>query len=177
MTSYITNAEADTYFLGTFNAAAWAALTEDEKTVALAEATRWLETICYSGALCDEDQPLQWPRAVDATGCCPAAVCPDLPAKMVQATAELALALHRNPESLLPPLPAGPGRIGFRKREKLGDLEVEYYAPSRETLTGAGRVGPSAPLVLQAYPWLVDMIGCWITSSIGTARLVELERS
>jgi hypothetical protein len=51
-------------------------------------------------------------------------------------------------------------------REKLGDLEQWFFSPistrSPRVLPSDRRVGSYAPTVLRLYPWLLDLIGCWI---------------
>ena len=166
--SYVSEADADLYFANTFRNAEWTALTSAEKTTALKEATRWLETLCYKGEKCSDTQELKWPRKVDATGCCDAAVCTALPPQMVEATCELALALHNNPTAITgAATSAGTGAV---KRQKLDVLEVEYF-DSGGSSSSSSRYGKAAPFVLQAFPWLGDMISCWYTSKAGQFRI------
>ena len=172
-TSYVANADADSYFALTMRNAQWTALTEDEKTLALQEATRWLETLCYKGELCSSTQGLKWPRKNASSDCCSETVCTTLPSQMVEATCELALALHQNPTSLLGGGPSA-STTGSVKRQKLGDLEQEFFEPS----SGDSRYGPSDPLVLQVYPWLGDLIGkCYLEGSFGSSRILARVRS
>jgi hypothetical protein len=46
-TAYLSSADADTYFATSFNNAAWTALSAADKSIALAEATRYLEGLCW----------------------------------------------------------------------------------------------------------------------------------
>jgi hypothetical protein len=171
--TYLDQTDADAYFVGSFNEAAWTALTSDEKDAALNEATKWLETLCWKGERCDPTQSLAWPRKIAGAGCCVSADCTTLPSAIVHATAELALALHQNKTAII-----GTGAAAqLVKRQKLGDLEVEYQAPTPGTVT-PNRYGPNAPLVLQRFPWLGDILGeCWLQGSYGTARIVARVRS
>jgi|GEM_PF-1280293 len=171
--SYVLVVDADAYFVDSFNNAAWMALTTAEKTVALAEATRWLEALCWKGEKCDPAQPMQWPRQIDATGCCAATDCTTLPAALVQATSELALALHKDQDAVIGG--AATAVTGLVKRQKLGDLEVEYHPPSSGTVT-TSRFGPKSPVILQKFPWLWDLIGCWAHYS-GASQLAYRVRS
>ena len=59
-TSYVPRADADTYFATSFNDAAWTALTNAQKDLALQVATRNLETLQWYGTKCADDQALQW---------------------------------------------------------------------------------------------------------------------
>ena len=61
-TSYVPRADADTYFATSFNDAAWTALTNAQKDLALQVATRNLETLQWYGTKCTDDQALQWQR-------------------------------------------------------------------------------------------------------------------
>ena len=173
--SWLDVVDANTYFLNTFNAAAWAAIPAADQTIALAEATRWLETLCWKGEKCDPAQPMAWPRKIEGTGCCASAVCTTLPTAVIQAVAELALALHQNKTAIISGVTAGATQL--IKRQKLGDLEVEYQAPSGESLRSE-RFGPNAPLVLQRFPWLADLIGhCYMEGSYGSSRIIARVRS
>ena len=171
-TAYLSVADADAYFAASFNAAAWAALSDADKTIALGEATKWLETLCWAGEKCDAGQPLAWPRVVEAAGCCSGADCSALPPALVQATAELALALYQDQTAII----GGGGASGSAiKRSKLGDLEVEYFEGGTGT---GGRYGSNAPLVLQRFPWLGDLLGeCFMQGSFGTSRIIARVRS
>lgn len=143
-------ADVDDYFLTSFNGATWALLTPEEKDVALAEATRWLGTLCWQEA-----------------DCCGR----EFTATYTAATAELALALHQNQKLLIA---AGSATTtGLVRSQSLGELRQEFFSPSEVN----GRVSTKAPLVLQRFPWLVDMLGCWITNSWGNSRVINRFRS
>jgi len=171
-TAYLSEADADTYFASSFNAATWAALTSAEKTVALAEATRWLEALCWKGEKCSDTQPLQWPRKQDAAGCCSAVVCTALPEAMVQATAELALGLHQNKTAIIGGS-TSTGTMGAIRSQKLGDLQQDYY-DVKDGQTTTGKVSATAPLILQKFPWLVDLLGpCLLNVAAGSSRVLS----
>lgn len=160
----ITVAEADAYFAGSFKAEKWGALGDEEKTIALNEASRWLNALCWHGTKCDEEQADSWPRDVaeDAAGCgCDAAVCPDIPAVIVQATAELALSLQQSQGAV----ESGP--TGEVQSQSLGELSQSYFQ------SRGRKVSTSAPLVLQVYPWLVDLLGCYLQGSYGGSRVLS----
>jgi len=174
-TSYISTAEADAWHAGLASESAWQALTQAEKEAALMGATAALETLRYAGTRCSPssddpalEQALQWPRS-DATCKGIEAVCTLLPKEIIQATAQLALSLHSNP---LDGSPTTPG-TGAVKRQKLGDLEQEFY----DIKIGESKVSISAPLILQQYPFLIDVLGCWSATSSGSGRIVTRVRS
>ena len=165
-TAYLSAADADTYFATSFNAAAWTALSSAEKTVALAEATRWLEALCWKGEKCSDTQPLKWPRKADADGCCGAVACTALPDAMVQATAELALAMHKDQTAVI----GGGTSSGAIKSASLGGLSVTY----KDDVVTTTKVSGSAPLVLQKFSWLVDLLSpCLMQNSSGSARVLH----
>lgn len=61
--SYVSLAEAETYFGDRRNAGPWDALSDDaDKTIVLLQATKWLEQWSYKGFRYDYDQKLSWPR-------------------------------------------------------------------------------------------------------------------
>jgi hypothetical protein len=169
--AYLDQTDATTYFANSFNAAAWATLTAAEKDTALAEATRWLETLCWKGEKCDPAQPLAWPRKIDGTGCCAAVTCTTLPPALIQAAAELALALHQNKTAMI-----GGGSGGqVIKSAQLGSMSVEYFEGGAGS---ASRYGAKAPLVLQRFPWLGDLLGeCYMQGSYGNSRIIARVRS
>ena len=172
-TSYLDQTDATTYFANSFKSVAWAALTAPEKDTALAEATRWLETLCWKGEKCTPVQALAWPRKIDATDCCMEATCTTLPPAMIQAVSELALALHSNQGALIGTTVAT-AAVGPVKRQKLDALEVEYFDPRSAGAT-ATATAPTGPLVLQKFPWLRDLLKCYV--DLGSGNLMRRVRS
>jgi hypothetical protein len=172
-TSYIDVTDADVYFSNSFNATVWAAIPPAAQAVALAEATRWLDTLCWKGEKCDPAQAMAWPRKIPASGCCTAATCAITPPAVIQATSELALALYQNQTAIVGGA-ASTSSIGAIKRQKLGDLEVEYHPLSSGSATTTS-LPPSAPLVLRTFPWLKDLLGCY--ANFGANSLMLRVRS
>lgn len=66
--SYVTLAEAKTYFLRKLYTSDWDAVDDDRKETALLMACQRLEQEDYVGILVDEDQALKWPRMKDDSG-------------------------------------------------------------------------------------------------------------
>jgi hypothetical protein len=60
---------------------------------------------------------------------------------------------------------------GSVKRNKLGELEQEFFEPANGSMT---KVPVTAPIVIQTYPWLIDMLGCWYA---GGKREIRLYRN
>ena len=145
----LTVADLDAYFATSLNGAAWTALTPEQKTKALAEAQRWLTTLC-------------WDPAAD---CCSR----DYQNALLMATAELALALATDPGAII----GAPSDGRWIQREKLDVLEVEYdmLQPSQ----GIGAPNDKYPLIIQRFPWLKDILGCWL--QLGPQRQIRLLRN
>ena len=176
-TSYISVSKADDYYVGTLSDQYWSPLTQQEKEAALIAATRALETLTYAGTRCTPssddpalEQALQWPRSgVTCKGI--TAACDLLPQGIVDATAYLALQLHTSP-----PTPGGgsTGTTGAIKEQQLGELKIGYYDVKEGQST---KVDASAPLILQRFPELVDILGCWSATSTGAGRVILRVRS
>ncbi len=138
-------ATADAYMATTLKATAWAALTTAQKGQALNEAQNALRT-------------LRW--CTDEETCCGR----ELDASYTAAASELALVLFSNSTAVFGAANQLPAPVV--KRQKLGDLEEEFFSPretrSPQVLPNDARVGRYSPTVLRLYPWLLDMIGCWV---------------
>jgi len=148
----VTTPDADAYFATTPRATAWGAVVDPDTQIA--EATTWLGALCW-----DE-------KAV----CCGN----DFTAAYTRAISELALALSLNPSALIG-TSASTTALGPVKRQKLDALEVEYFDP-RGSGNTATATAPKGPLVLQKFPWLKDIIGCWLTNT-GSQSLMRRVRS
>jgi acyl-homoserine lactone acylase PvdQ len=152
----ITTAMANTYFATTPRDAQWAAITGAEQAISLTEAQTWLGQLC-------------WNTTADCCG-------NTFDASYTRAVSELALALHSNPTALIGGA-AATAALGPVKRQKLDALEVEYFDP-RGSGSTATATAPTAkgPLVLQRFPWLKDIIGCFLTNT-GNSNLIRRVRS
>jgi hypothetical protein len=150
-------ADADAYMATTLKADAWAALSSTQKGQALKSAQDALRT-------------LKW--CTDETTCCGNQLIPNYTA----AASELALVLFNDNTAVFGAADQLP--IPVVKREKLGDLEQEFFAPditrNIRVLPSDGRVGRYSPTVLRLYPWLLDLIGCWVDrQNSTTVRLLR----
>jgi hypothetical protein len=143
----LTSADLDAYFNNSLNGATWFALPSDVRDQAVVEAQRWLMTLC-------------WLPAADCCG-------RDFEQAVLMATAELALALAQEPTAVI----GGAEDGRWTKREKLDVLEVEY------DLLRSSPSAPSSgyPLIVQRFPWLKDILGCWL--QIGPQRQIRLLRN
>jgi hypothetical protein len=142
--SYLSVADADTYWSNRGNAV-WAAADTADKEVALRKATQYLDTtFIWIGVLADTAQALNWPRsgADDAEG---RNLVNEVPVLVKNATAELALA------ALSAELLVTTSRDDRAKRVKAGSVEVEFEAgvSSQKSYTLAERM--LAPLVVGRY--------------------------
>ena len=171
--SYVTLAEADAYFDAGTNNQKWNHHSDAFKEAALIQATQWLDPLAWSGKCCSSTQRLNWPRK-DVTCFCREAVCTEIPLQVKQATFELAFKFVHNPDSITGGDKGPTVQPGAVKRNKLGDLEQEFF----EFKEGQGsKVSVTGPVVLQSFPWLVDMLGCWLNTAYGGSRILARVRS
>lgn len=179
--SYITVDQADALYLDTFQNEKWVALSTEQKEIALISATTNLEVLTYKGKKCDpssddplKPQALQWPRQCHVCRGV-TAKCDMIPSSIQWATAYLALELFENPD--WPDDPSGGGGGGDKgsiKRQKLGELEQEFY----DIKDGVNvKVDATAPLVLQRWPMLIDILSCWLESNFGGSRVIKRVRA
>lgn len=152
----VSGAMADAYMATTIRDAAWLAIPAGDRDVLLLEAQRWLKGLCPDPA---------------ATGCCG-----DFATQWTEAASELALALKLSPTAIITGGASAGGATGEIKRQKLGDLEQEFFQ-ARTGTTTTSRYGPKAPAVLRAFPWLGDILGCWIKGGGGSGSVIARYRS
>ena len=170
LTPPLTLAEVNAYFVVSQNAGAWAALTDPQKSLAIALSTQWLETLSWNGEKADPLQLGKLPRVgVTCNGITATATA--LPNSVGMAFCELALAIHRNQGALIAP-EAVDGGSGLTKQERFeGALTVEYFAPSVRLSSGAKETDPA---LIKAFPWLRDMLACWV--DFGDSRMIRRYR-
>ena len=177
--SYISVATADAIWANTLNNAAWTVLTEQEKQQSLMASTNGLEALRFSGVRCapstddaNLQQALQWPRngwmcrGIQAE-------CGSIPRQVEEACAYLALNLFNDPNAIIPGVPSPTPARGAVQKQKLGDLEQTYFAPS----DAGTKIATNAPIVLQKFPWLVDVLSCWLDGNYGRSGIINRVRS
>lgn len=103
------------------SAAAWLALTPDQKIQTLVTATRDIDALLFKGARATGTQALEWPR----TGTAYASTI--IPAPIIAATIELAFSYATAVTAGTDVLNPDTATI---KREKVGEIETEYFTPS-----------------------------------------------
>jgi len=144
--SYVTLADANSYFESVPNSSTWTDKTDDQKNRALISATRWIDALSFYGDRCSETQALKWPREdykVDGI----AWVCTIIPASIKVATFELARALANDTDAIT----GSTGTTGIYDQVELGDLKVKY----KESSTTPGVINN----VFDVYPWLQTYLG------------------
>lgn len=187
--SYVTGAEADDYAAFQSWEAVWIGKTESERTIALVNACRWLDTIDYAGTRCspsttDDTNPqsLSWPRSgascdgIEAT-------CAFIPTRIKEAQILVAYNLVINPE-LITGTPGGGGSAQagvYVSMQKLGDLEQQFSEYSNSESASAGECSTcDTPAIISALPWLRGILSCWadvIVSAPGSSKVILRVRS
>ena len=175
--SYVCLDEAEQIAANIPGGADWIALPEEEKVMSLIAATALLETLTFAGEICSTDQRLKWPRqGVDCEG--RPFDCTSIPYKVKEATVMLAMQMAKNANGII-----GGGGVDntpaglFTKRQKLGDLEIEY-AQLNNNLAGSNCDDCAEPLAFQKFPWLQAVLACLLDMPvIGGARIIGRVRS
>ena len=178
--SYVDLAEADAIAANLPFAAEWAALTDEEKTNGLVVATRWLETLNYTGERCTSTQRLKWPR--DGAECDgQVSDCSSIPYAIKEAEVILAWQYVLEPKSFPGFNGSGSGDGApagtYIKRQKIDVLEIEYDQFNSNQYNDDCS-DCTLPAILQEFPWLADLLGCWLGNNGGSGnRLIRLFRN
>ena len=152
--SYVTLAEANTYFETVPDSATWDNKTDDQKNRSLISATRWIDSLNFYGDRCDNGQALKWPRNnyhVDRVEL----VCNLIPADIKYATYELARALANDTDAVT----GNTGTTGLYDQVELGDLKVKY----NQTSQAVGTINN----IFDVYPWLQSYLGAYTLGGSG----------
>ena len=173
--SYITLAEATAIAQNLPFGPEWNTTSDNDLALALTTATRWLETLDYGGTRCKNTQRLKWPR-VGATCDGVTSDCVGIPYRIQEAEVILAWAWIKSPNQFPG---AGGGNTAptgtYVKRQKLDVLEIEYDEFSNPESSSCDSCG--SPAIIQAFPWLTDLLGCWASISDGSSKMVRLFRN
>jgi len=156
--SYVTLAEADSYFETVPDETNWDNKSDDAKNRALISACRWIDSLNYYGDRCDEDQALKWPRnnyEVDNVEL----VCTAIPKSIKYAQYELARALANETDAVT----GNKGTDGNIEEVKLGEIEVKYSQSSQ----GTGTVNN----IFDVYPWLQSYLGSYCLGGSGSYQV------
>lgn len=144
--SYVTLAEANTYFETVPDSSTWTDKTDDQKNRALISATRWIDALSFYGDRCTTTQALKWPRedyTVDGIDL----ACTLIPEPIKVATYELARALANDTDAII----GSTGTTGLYDQVELGELKVKYSKSSQ----AVGLVTNA----FDVYPWLQSYLG------------------
>ena len=160
--SYISVADATTYFGNRLDSADWVAASADNKAASLITATTWLDTVEFYGERSSTTQALKWPRT-DVTCDGIEATATFIPKPILQATCEVALALLRNP-TMMRDVVTAPGSYD---EVELGELRVRYRAQGETE---------SMQSITDALPWLSSYLKCW-AKGIGGPKQIRIYRS
>ena len=156
--SYVTLAEANTYFETVPDSSTWTNKTDDQKNRALIAATRWIDTFVFYGDRCDNGQALKFPRnnyKVDDVEL----ACTAIPNDIKYAQYELARALANDTGAIT----GVSGKDGNFSEVKLGDLQVKYNTESQ----GTGSVNN----IMDVYPWLQSYLGAYMLGGAGAFQM------
>ena len=183
--SYVSGTDADQFAaLQSWNDV-WLGKTESERTIALLNAAKWLDTIDFAGTRCNPStdssalpQMRAWPRSdVSCDGV--AATCSFIPQAILDAQCLIAYNLLVNPE-MITGTPGGGGTTQsgtYVSKQQLGDLVQEFSAyPSGDT-GGDSCVDCSTPDVIAKLPWLKSMLACWADISTSNSKVLLRVRS
>ena len=156
--SYVTLAEANSYFETVPDSSTWTNKTDDQKNRALISATREIDNLVFYGDRCDEDQALKFPRTnyqVDRVELS----CSTIPLNVKYAQYELARALANETDAMT----GNTGTDGNIEEVKLGDIQVKYNTRSQ----GTGTVNN----IMDKYPWLQSYLGAYMLGGAGTFQM------
>ena len=156
--SYVTLAEANTYFETVPDSTTWDNKTDDQKKRALISATRWIDSLNFYGDRCDDGQALKWPRnnyEVDNVEL----ACTATPKDIKYAQYELARALANETDAIT----GNKGTDGTYEEVKIGDMEVKYNTDSQ----GVGTINN----VFDVYPWLQSYLGAYCLGGSGSYQV------
>ena len=184
--SYITGANADQHFELQSTNSVWLGKTESERTIALLNAAKWLDTIDFGGSRCDPStdssslpQMRSWPRSgVSCDGV--AATCAAIPQAILDAQCLIAINLLVTPD-LITGAPGGGGGGAaagtYVSEQTLGTMSIKYAAyPSGET-GGDSCVDCSTPDVIAKIPALKGILSCWADVNTSSSKILLRVRS
>ena len=144
--SYVTLADANSYFETVPDSSTWVDKTDDQKNRAIISATRWIDALSFYGDRCSETQALKWPRKdykVDGIEL----ACTLIPVGIKVATYELARALANDTDAIT----GTTGTTGLYDEVELGELKVKY----KDSSMTPGVINN----VFDVYPWLQSYLG------------------
>ena len=133
--SYISLADAETYFEGRLNSDSWDDASEDNKNRALVSATRNIDRQFLEGEKYSSDQILEFPRTIDETT--------TIPTSVEEATCEEAISQLEEGYQIKKDI-----RDGL-KSKKVGDMSKSYN--SNTSRSGTRLYSSEATSLLKSY--------------------------
>lgn len=183
--SYVTGVTADQFAaLQSWNDV-WLGKTESERTIALLNSAKWLDTVDFAGTRCNPStdssalpQMRAWPRSgVSCDGV--EATCSFIPQAILDAQILIAFNLLVNPE-MITGTPGGGGSGAaegtYVSEQTLGALSVKYAAYPGDS-GGDSCVDCSTPEVIAKLPWLKSMLACWADVNTSSSKVLLRVRS
>ena len=156
--SYVTLAEANTYFETVPDSSTWTNKTDDQKNRALIAAAREIDNLVFYGDRCDNGQALKFPRnnyEVDDVEL----ACTAVPNNIKYAQYELARALANDTDAIT----GTTGKDGNFEEVRLGDIQVKYNTDSQ----GTGAINN----IMDVYPWLQSYLGAYMLGGAGAFQM------
>ena len=183
--SYVTGVAADQFAALQSWESAWSAKTESERTIALLNAAKWLDTIDFGGTRCNpstDDSALpqrrSWPRSgVSCDGV--TATCAFIPQAIKDAQCLIAYNLLINPE-MITGTPGGGSVVQsgtYVSKNQLGDLVQEFSAFPNGEQSSNDCIDCSTPEIIAKLPWLKDILSCWADVSTSSSKILLRVRS
>lgn len=142
---------ADEYFAASQSSAVWGALTDEQKSIVLVSAARFIDRQQWQGQRTVTTQPLAFPRTglLDCDG---NAVADDtIPDGVVLGSYETALSLNNDPN-----MNTTTGTGQNIERVEAGSVEVEFFGPT---------AGTRFPVNIQ------ELMGCFLSGVAGQSAL------
>ena len=180
--SYISGADADQFAALQSWESVWLGKTESERTIALLQSAKWIDTIDFSGTRCNPStdssalpQMRSWPRSgVSCDGV--EATCSFIPQAILDAQCLLAYNLLVSPDAITgQPGGGGGAQAGtYVSKNQLGDLVQEFSAFPNGEQSSNDCTSCANPEVINKFPWLSDILKCWAKVSNGEGSRVLL---
>lgn len=162
--SYISRADASTYFTDSLRNSSWTALSDSTKDQSLVTATRMLDRQVWMGEKTLPSQSLQWPRTgvTDAYGDAVDSVI--VPQAIKDACCELALSLALNPSGET----NANASSNIKRVSATKGTDIEFFRP-----TTAGRFPTIVQELVKAFLGSIDTsasLGGEVTGNCGVSQ-------
>lgn len=177
--SYVSLADANTYWDGNGAPTAWTSLTDQAKEGRLRAAARYLQDgqrLPFTGTLHAWDQALVWPR-VGATNYGTAVPSDAVPGQVIDA--QLWLTVYGLGTGALTGTPGTPATNGNLRSQQLGPIARSFFSP-KEMAEGQAAASNSAPadlVGLQPSLWLALPLAAWVGGASARERSMILSSS